>query len=480
MIVTKHISLDNDCIEKIEPYIKAHNGNFSAAIRDIIDRAGKSGFPGNSKAIDSSLFKWILDENEGILIPEYVSDEMIDPGLIKSMGGLEEYINQRFKDLEWDINLVLECDNPSSPSEILMDIKGSPHEIKFVSCLMSQFLVKNSLEYSPLEIRSVVNCNNRIKVELVHSDKKKATASLIKYFGEMDETNKEIKSKPGFWKEIINRHRLSNYNMVTIHRNYFEDVLAGKVPLGEITIENIAKKPINEIPLPDMLVLIKKVYETSRVADRIDIDKDTIIVYHNYRNKESIEKVKKSLFSLLESNGHLYDAKSTANMIVFTHRPEIGAKINEIVNNLKTNKNRIDYEMAMFMAFLKELKDLPDIPMSLTSLGRRIGKSLMQEYETDNENITWNPETFKKAMDIIDSRLHRECEWKLNGETINYRIKTCNIATEGNSFNTYICHTAREAFKGALKYAFGNKAELKIEKLLSHGDKCCEVTIQLH
>ncbi|MBE0522626.1 MAG: hypothetical protein IBX39_10235, partial [Candidatus Methanoperedenaceae archaeon] len=204
------------------------------------------------------------------------------------------------------------------------------------------------------------------------------------------------------------------------------------------------------------------------------------ILYHNYRNKESIEKLKKSLFSLLESNGHLYDARSTANMIVFTHRPDIGSKVNEIVNNLKTNKNRIDYEMLMFMTFLKDLKYLPDIPMSLTSLGRRLGRSLMQEYEKDNENTIWNPESFKKAMDIIDSRLQRESEWNLNGDTMRYQIKTCNITREDNSFNTYICHTAREAFKGALNYAFGNKAELKIEKLLSRGDKCCEVTIKIH
>ncbi|MDW7727372.1 MAG: hypothetical protein SCH70_09765 [Candidatus Methanoperedens sp.] len=480
MIVTKHISLDSDCIEKIEPYVKAHNGNFSAAIREIIDRTGKSGLPGNSKAIDRSLFEWILDETEGILIPEQVSDELIDPGLIKSIGKLEEYINQRYKDLEWDIKLVLECDNPSNPSEVLMEIKGAPREIKFVACLLSQFLVKNSLEYSPLMIKSVANWNNRITVELVNSDKNKATLSLVKFFGGMDETRKTIKNHPDFWKEIINRHILSNYNMVTLHRNYFEDLLAGKVPLGEITIENLAKKPIHDIPLPEMLSLIKKVYETSRVADRVDVDRETLILYHNYRNEESIEKLKKSLFSLLESNGHLYDARSTANMIVFTHRPDIGSKVNEIVNNLKTNKNRIDYEMLMFMTFLKDLKYLPDIPMSLTSLGRRLGRSLMQEYEKDNENTIWNPESFKKAMDIIDSRLQRESEWNLNGDTMRYQIKTCNITREDNSFNTYICHTAREAFKGALNYAFGNKAELKIEKLLSRGDKCCEVTIKIH
>ncbi len=57
MIVTKHVSLDDDCIKKMQPYEERHNGNFSAAIREIIERAGKSSAPINSITIDNSLFK---------------------------------------------------------------------------------------------------------------------------------------------------------------------------------------------------------------------------------------------------------------------------------------------------------------------------------------------------------------------------------------------------------------------------------------
>jgi len=59
---------------------------------------------------------------------------------------------------------------------------------------------------------------------------------------------KIIKGNTAFWKAIISRHHLSNYNMVTVHRNYFEELLANSIPLGEITIENLAKKPIRKYP----------------------------------------------------------------------------------------------------------------------------------------------------------------------------------------------------------------------------------------
>jgi predicted hydrocarbon binding protein len=104
----------------------------------------------------------------------------------------------------------------------------------------------------------------------------------------------------------------------------------------------------------------------------------------------------------------------------------------------------------------------------------------MQEYEKENKITHWNLENFQKALQNIDSRIHRESEWKFDGKDLLYTIRKCNLAGEENEFNTYICHTAREVFKGALKYAFGNKAELSIRHLLTHGDNFCEVVIKIH
>lgn len=463
----------------MNPYVQKHKGNFSAAIREIIDRAGNISSFKNSLAIDSSLFKWMLAEIEGVLVPDNVLDELIDPMLINSMTKLEDNLNNRFDELEWDIHLSIRSDNDTSPSDVMIEIKGFPQKIKFVSCILSQFLVKNSLENKPLEIKTLVNYNDCIKIELSRSNKKDAQQSLKDNFGGMDQVIKTVKSRPEFWKAVISGHLLSNYSMVTVHRNYFEDLLAGKVPLGEIAIETLAKKPIQEIPLKDILLLIKEVYETSRVADRVEIERENIILFHNYRNVEVIEKLKKSLVALLEANGHLYDAKTTANMIVLTHRPDVGIKINEIVNNLKISNSRVDQDLIMFMAFLKGLKDIPDIPLSLTFLGRRIGTSLMQEYEKENSIGKWELKNFQKALQIIDSKLHRESELKVEGNNLLYTIKKCNIASEENNFDKNICHTMRETFKGAMGYAFGNQAELGVKKLLSHGDNFCEVVIRI-
>lgn len=482
-MVTKHISLDEIHIDKIRPYIEKHNGNVSSAVREIIDNAEKSTSTKNIACIDNHLLDWILSNIDNVLIPDNILDETIDPGHIRSMKNFEVYINNKFKEINWDIDVTMTYDDNVSPSNLSVKIKGPYHnkKTKFVTCLLSQYLIKNSLEKNPLEIKSINEIDSYIDIQLIRSDKKSAKKSLVTFFGSMDDIMKAIRDRPTFWKNLIRRHVITNYNMVTVHRNYFEDIILGNVPMGEIMIETIARKPVREIPKEDMLNLIKQVYENSRVADRVDINGgDHITVFHNFRDLRAVDKIRKSLAMILEANGHLYDARMASNTIMLKHRPDIGIKINEIVNNLKESDSSVDQQLIMFMTFIRGLKEIPDVPLYLTTLGRRIGKSLLQEYEKENNIIKWGLENFKNAMEGINTKIHMESEWKLEGDKLFYKIKRCGLAKEGNELDSCICHTSRELFKGALGYAFGNRAELEVNKLLSHGDNYCEIIIKLN
>jgi predicted hydrocarbon binding protein len=108
-----------------------------------------------------------------------------------------------------------------------------------------------------------------------------------------------------------------------------------------------------------------------------------------------------------------------------------------------------------------------------------MGKTLMQEYESENSIKKWDLPSFSKALAVIDSRLHKVSEWKLDGNDLLYTVKKCDLASDGKVFDNYVCHTARETFKGALNYAFGNRAELNVNKLVTHGDNFCEVMIRI-
>jgi predicted hydrocarbon binding protein len=479
-MTAKNISIDSEHLKKLQPYIDKHNGNFSSAIREIIDKTEKSIIPDNSSCVYNPLFNWLLNEVDGRLIPEDILNMMVPKFLIHKISEIDAYVNRSLASLDWNTTIRIDCDNAMSPSSVLITIIGDSQKTKIVSVMMSQFIVENSSESSPFAIRSMTNLGDSIRVELFSiPNKKDGIKSLITFFGGMEETAKAIKNRASLWKCLIHRHVASNYQMVTIHKNYYEDMLAGEIPMGEIMIEILAKKPIREISLKDLLPLIRQVYEGSGVVDRVEIRDSSIILFHSYRNKNAIERIKKSLIMLMETNGHLYDGKITTNMIVLSHRPDVGMKINSIVENLKHSNSKLDQELVMFMVYLKDLKNIHDTPMSISVLGRRIGTSLIQEYEKENNIKQWDLTNFQKAFTLIDSKIHRESEWKLEENNLLYKIKKCDIVTEGNAFDAYTCRAAREAFKGALSYAFGNRAELQIKRLVTHGDSHCEVSIKL-
>lgn len=476
-MISRHISIEEEYVEKIQPYLDRHNGNINAAIKEVINHAEKYN-PYDTLAIDISLLNWMLEETEDVLISDTVLDELIDPKLASSMRKLEKYVNNRFDNLGWGAKIVIKPDRDTSPYNISIEIRGAPQKIKFIARVISQYIVRNLLKISPVAIRSVVNPEEYVKIEMSRSSEKESLESLSRFFGKMDDASRIIKARQPFWKDLIKEHHLTNYNMVTVHKNYFEDLLANNIPLGEIMIEILAKRPVQDIPLKEMLELIKHVYETARVVEKVEIDGDDISLYHNYRTKDAVDKLKRILVMLLDANGHLYDAKSSTNMIILRHRPDVGTKINEIVENLVISRSRVDQELTMFATFLSGLSSMPDMPISYAILGRRIGKTLMKEYKEENNIINWDMETFKKAIETIDPKLYRKSELKLDNGVLKYSITKCGIANETDKFNPYLCHTMREMFKGTISYVFGDKVELEFNKSLLRGDNICEVIIR--
>ena len=151
------------------------------------------------------------------------------------------------------------------------------------------------------------------KERFIRKESNMGNSSICATLGEV------TKDKPSFWKKIIEEHVLSCYNMVTIHKSYFEDLLANKTPTGDTMVEFKTGRSIKDIPIKELLPVIKDIYENSRIVDMVEIDDKDMILYHNYRNKEAIYKLKMIILSLLENGGHSYDAKLASNMILLKY-----------------------------------------------------------------------------------------------------------------------------------------------------------------
>jgi len=125
MIKTKHISLDDDCIKRVAPFVFKHGGNFSAAIREMIELAEDT-LSDKSLVVDEHLFDWLLDEVDGRLIPDSVLDVMIDKSLSGNMDNLNKFINKRLTKFGWKVNVNIGYDNMLSPSNMVIQVAGAP------------------------------------------------------------------------------------------------------------------------------------------------------------------------------------------------------------------------------------------------------------------------------------------------------------------------------------------------------------------
>jgi hypothetical protein len=462
-MITKHISIDEEYLEKLKPYIDKYSGNLGAIIRDMIKEVEKDNK--NTISIYQPLFDWMIKETEGRIIPDNLIDEFIDPNLINSIDNLKSFVNDKFNKLKWNIVIDMNSDLNYIPSYINLEVRGSSPKINVVSNILSAYLIKNSARNSneiPLGIEFVIRLNELIRVRFSRMNKYKSTESLILYFGYMDNILKTLKDRYSFWKSIVSQHMNGMYNMVTIHRSYFEDLLADNIPNSDIMLDIISRKPMQEIPLCEFLTHIKDIYENSRIVDSVDIQNNDIIVNHCYRNKKSIEKLKKIISNLLENGGHQYESKLTSNSIIFRYKPDMDIKINQIINSLKETNNGFDQELLFFLILLKGIENSNDdnpFMSSFDSLSKNTGRSLIQEYEKEN-NINhdqWDLEKFKKFLQHLDVKLQRGgSDIEIDNNSGSYIIKKCGLVKNNGDNNYRICSAMLGLMREALNYTLGN------------------------
>lgn len=483
MVVRKHISIEKKYVDKIKPLLEKHEGNFSAAIREIIDIAidGRMALTHSDYVMlfDMPIANFLLSKTNGIIPEKDILYKIANPLLFNSVSATLEYFNMKFKEMRWGIVLSAKCNDDTVPTTAVTTITGENNQlIDLAAKIFSLYLAVEK----HLGIKSVYKRTRSMEITYkIRGSEEAGINDIYRHLGHMQELFFEIEDRPDFWRKIVKKYRNSSYKTIAIHKTTFEELLAKKTPVGEIGIELMAKRPIKDIPHREFLSILKEVYESSCVADNFDIEEDTIKVFHSYGNPRAIETLKNIILNQLKANGHTYTAKSTRNLIIFRHMPEIGIKISELINNLNKSSSNFDKELVAFLTFLGSLKDEPDISESIRVLGYMMSKQIFIEYEKEHNIRAWDLDTFQKAFSILDSKIGRESVWKsVNKNSALYTVKICNLPLLKGEFNIDICQLARGFFKGALEHVFKGDADVKVIKQLTHGDDMCEVRIHIH
>ncbi len=330
MSIRKNISLEKGHLRKIEPLVQKHNGNFSAAMREIIDLIDTMTRDPEAVAniveglktnydLTENLVYWLIKQARGRLIdPEHLNS-IIDPAKIVLLSDLEKYIDDMTSGVNWQTQVTIEdYDDNIFPSHITAILSGnSIPKMEFFGGLVSSFLVLHKKQ----EIISVKKMSSKIVINFKkQSNMNIARQSLIHFFGYMEDISSEIMKKQEFWKCIVNIYKQTNYNMVTIPKNYYNELLIGKEAPSYLTapIEAIHKTPIRDIPLEILIPTMKSVYEFMGIVERIDVNENTLYIYHGNTDKRAINTIEKILLNVLNSNGIKYESRCSENLIVMS------------------------------------------------------------------------------------------------------------------------------------------------------------------
>lgn len=343
MIVRKNITLENIHLKKLEPLINKHEGNLSAAIRDSIDIADimvqqygsvenaitnltsrskklsdreQSIESGNNVMICSPIFQWMLKWTKGIPLDHEILEELLDPLKIKTISELDARINAISKESGWNCEVSIFCMDNMNPETATVSISGNNELYRdFLAQIVVMFMVYNM----GLDIDIVYRRSTSVRIDLKKREEGANLSAANEHFGYLKHTMDEFASKKDFWKNLIEIYGSLNYNMVTLHKNQYEEILAGNTPLDGGIFESLSKKHISSIPHNEFLLLLKRMHESMQIVDKIELSDKGLNIYHSYKNEDAVKKLSDYYISLLGANGHNYEAKYSTCLLVLSH-----------------------------------------------------------------------------------------------------------------------------------------------------------------
>lgn len=343
MVLRKNISFEQIYLKKLEPLAQKHSGNLSAAIRDAIDitdaalhrygtveeavsriAAGKKEMTSREESIETGsnvllckpIFLWMLKWTKGIPLEKEIFDELLDPLTIATISELDRKINEKSKESGWNCKVSLFCTDDFNPLTATVVVEGENELYRdFLAQLAVMYLVYNK----GLDIDVVHKRASTVRIDLKSREVGNEASAALQHFGYLKGAMSEFRSKENFWKNLVEIYSSVNYDMVSLYKEHYEELLACNTPVDAGIFESMSKKHIASIPHAEFLTLLKKAHENLLLIDKMEILDNSINIYHNYKNEKAVQKLQEYYVSLLRANGHEYEAKYSTSLIVLNH-----------------------------------------------------------------------------------------------------------------------------------------------------------------
>jgi hypothetical protein len=336
--------MEDEYLQKLQPFLDKNNGNLSAAIRDAIELADSAlqghesiedaleyftkdstKYPeirnsliesGECILISQLSFRWLTENTDGVLVDDELVSELFNPYQIKNVSDLLEYLNTRSRNFGWEIKATINTWEEDK-TEVIVIENGDPSLRAFLAEAISIFLGR----YLNLDVSFVHRKSNSIRIFLKeHRSDMDVPPGIRKNFGTLDYTFKEIRSKPEFWTSMVERYRLQRYQRINLNRDVFETFLSGEIPDVTNFFEASAGKSIKELPFCELFAICKKLISVTQLANDIERTvergKITIKIRHQFSEEIAIKKLVGLVSKLFQTAGYVFEIRTVSNLII--------------------------------------------------------------------------------------------------------------------------------------------------------------------
>lgn len=344
----KNISLDDDHLRKLQPFLDKHSGNLSAAVREAIEIAhlalGKPGSPeeaveclkcedeqfgkmeklvqsGECVLISRPVMSWLVKNTSGRLVDDDVIYELLNPYRITTIPDLGEYLNCRSKRRGWNIDISFVLGGEAGKDCANMSFVGGDRDLRE---LLVETVCLFLGRWMNLDLEAVHRKGNSTTIYLksfVRHESLEIPPGILKYFGSMDGMYREIERKPDFWKTLVELYKFFNYQRVNIDRNLFEAFAAGEFPDIKKYFELKAGRELHEIPFSELAPLFKHLVLVSQLVSDVEISTEKgneyIRILHNYSSEEVASKMAHLFSDVFRAGMHGFSVTSLKGLIIF-------------------------------------------------------------------------------------------------------------------------------------------------------------------
>ncbi|KYK36697.1 MAG: response regulator [Theionarchaea archaeon] len=429
MTQRKTLSLSEGDFTKLEPILKKHNGNFSAAVRELIglgdvmiarfgstENAIREMHPHKSLPqelvenrygviLPYSLVQWGLKLLEGFLPPKGSLVTPVHDAVAESKGisqaitaenykEWEKTLNELYPQLGWEVKITIE----SIDTTLMVSFSGLDPEINRLAQMVlavklafqdPPYRIEELREYLPLVTIYFRECNSH----------EEASDRLEHVFHYQKDLYEVLQKRRPFLTKVASLLGEFNYEITVLPSEYMEELLSGDFSLFLLKlIQRHVGKSVAELSPQELLEALDEVNEITHLYNKMEKKNYRIVFFHSYDDPDSVKKLGSVLSEILRQAHLSLSMEIAENMLVFrifpakTGKPKI-LIVEEKLDSLLSLKYELEQNYEVIDAqngeeALKKAQERPDVivlDMALPHMdGAEVYSTLKRDESTEN------------------------------------------------------------------------------------------------